>query len=116
MITIPGVASDMIAENIHPANPTHPGMVIKDEIDFLQISIDKLSEISGIAQNDLDDLLNCKRNISMEEALLIEATLDLSADMLINMQNRYNKEMAYRDNSLQVKLSNIRKIAASIFV
>jgi len=29
MITIPGIAPDMIANNIEPAYPTHPGEVLK---------------------------------------------------------------------------------------
>ena len=31
MITIPGVAPNMIANNLTPAYPTHPGEVLKDE-------------------------------------------------------------------------------------
>jgi hypothetical protein len=41
MITIPGVTPNMIANNIEPAYPTHPGEVLKDEIKYRGISQDQ---------------------------------------------------------------------------
>ena len=34
MITIQGVDPKMIANNIEPAFPTHPGEILKDEIEY----------------------------------------------------------------------------------
>ena len=38
MITITGVDPDMIANNIEPLYPTHPGEVLKDEIEYRKLS------------------------------------------------------------------------------
>jgi hypothetical protein len=34
MITIPGVDPKMIANNLEPAFPTHPGEILKEEIEY----------------------------------------------------------------------------------
>ena len=38
MIKIQGIEPDMIANNLTPAYPTHPGEVVKDEIKYRKIS------------------------------------------------------------------------------
>ena len=38
MITIEGVDSHMIANNLKPFQPTHPGEVLKDELEYRGIS------------------------------------------------------------------------------
>ena len=44
MITLPGVRPDMIANNLTPFEPTHPGELIKDELEVLNITQPKLAE------------------------------------------------------------------------
>ena len=39
MITINGVEPNMIANNLTPAFPTHPGEVLKEEIEYRGISL-----------------------------------------------------------------------------
>ena len=60
----------------------------------------------------VNDVLNAKRPINAELALLIEVALDLPAEPLLKMQTRYNMLVAKRDGKFVEKLKNIRKIAA----
>ena len=43
MITIEGIDPNMIANNIDPFEPTHPGEILKDEIEYRGISQRKLA-------------------------------------------------------------------------
>lgn len=102
----------MIANNAEPAVATHPGEIVKDEIDARGISQRKLAQTMGVSYSQLNEVLNGKRPINTELALLIEAALDLPATPLLSMQTRYNLLTAKRDKSLTSRLKSIRKIAA----
>ncbi len=91
----------------------YPGEVIKDEIEARGISQKKLSEILGVPYTMLNEILNGKRNISTETALLVEAALNISAEMLVNMQSAYNLQVARKDKTLKEKFDAIRLSYAS---
>ncbi len=102
----------MIANNLEPAYLTHPGEVVKDEIEYRGISQRKLAEEIGVAYSQLNEVLNGKRPLNTELALLLEAALDLPASPLLAMQTRYNLLTAKRNQSFLSRLRSIRKIAA----
>ena len=114
MITIPGVDTNMIANNLEPYRPIHPGEVLKDEIEYRGISQRKLATAMDVPYTYLNEVLNGKRPVNSELALLIEATLDLPAEPLLRMQARYNMLVTKRDSSFIEKLSKIRKVAAML--
>ena len=60
----------------------------------------------------LNEVLNAKRPITTEFALLLEAALGINADLLVRMQTDYNMQVARRNSSLLERLNNIKKIAA----
>lgn len=73
-----------------PFFPIHPGEIIKDEIEFRGISQRSLASQMGISYTLLNEVLNGKRQVNTEFAMLIEAAMDLDADTLVRMQARYN--------------------------
>ncbi len=94
--------------------PIHPGELLKDEVEYRNIPQKKLAEQMGVSYKVLNDILNCRRPISIQTALLIEAALDIPAHILIGMQTDYNIQIAKSDKSFVERLSNIRKIAAAL--
>ena len=92
--------------------PTHPGEVLKDEIEYRKISQSRLAKQMGISYKILNDILNERRPITTHTAMMFEAALGVPAYSLINIQAEYNLQMASRDKSLAVKLAEIRKIAS----
>lgn len=102
----------MIANNLTPFEPTHPGEVLKDEIEYRGISQRKLALQMGISPTLLNEILNGKRSVSTQYALLFEAALGINADFWIRMQNRYDMQKAKSDKSFLERLANIRKISA----
>jgi len=114
MITIQGVAPNMIANNLEPFFPTHPGIMLKDEIEYRGISQKHLAVAMDIPYTMLNEVLNGKRQVNAELALLIEAVLDLPAEPLLSMQARYNMLVTKRNNKFVKKLSKITKTAVAL--
>ncbi|MDR2563422.1 MAG: HigA family addiction module antidote protein [Prevotellaceae bacterium] len=112
MITIPGVAPNMIANNIEPAYPTHPGKVLKDEIEYRGISQKKFAAQIGVQYTMLNEILNGKRSVNVQFAMLVEAALGIDAELWVKMQTRYNMLTAKKDKSFADRLAQIRKLAA----
>ena len=75
MITITGIDPKMIANNIEPFEPTHPGEVLKEEIECRGISQKELSRQTGIPYTALNEVLNGKRAITTEYALFLTSSL-----------------------------------------
>lgn len=114
MITIEGVDPQMIANNLTPSAPIHPGEMIKDEIEYRGLSQRKLAAQMGISASLLNEILNGKRAVSAEYALLFEAALGIDAEIWIRQQTRYDMQMAKSDKSFLERLARIRKLAAML--
>jgi len=114
MIKLKGVDPQMIANNLTPFKPTHPGEVLKDEIESRGISQRKLSKQIGYSYTVLNEILNCKRVVNTEFALLIEAALGIDAKILIRLQNDYNLQVARKDKKLIDRFNAIRKACAAL--
>lgn len=92
--------------------PTHPGEVLKDEIDYRGISQRRLAEQMGISYRTLNELLNCRRELSADLAMMFEAALDVPADSLMRLQLKYNMQKANNDTTLSERLKRIRQYVA----
>lgn len=112
MITLKGIDPKMIASNLTPLSPVHPGEMIKEEIKYRGISQRKLAQQTGIAYTVLNEVLNCKRPVSTEYALLFEAALGIEAGIWIKAQADYDLIVAKSNKTFAQRLENIRKIAA----
>ena len=67
----------------------------------------------GIPYTMLNEILNCKRVLSTEVALLFEAALGINADMLCNMQLQYNMQSARQNTTLSDRFKAIRRVCAA---
>lgn len=109
---VKGVSPNMIANNMNPSNLIHPGEMIKDEIEYRGISQKALAAEIGLPASVLNEVLNGKRAVTTEYALLLEAALGIEADIWLKLQSDYNKQIARSDTSFMARLEKIRKIAA----
>lgn len=112
MITITGVDPNMIANNLESVYPTHSGEIVKDEIEYRGISQRKLAMQMDVSYTQLNEVLNGKKPLNTEFALLIEAVLDLPAEPLLKMQARYNLIVTKRNAKFVEKLNKVCKIAS----
>lgn len=99
---------------IYGYEPTHPGEVIKDEVEYRSISQRKLAEQLGMPYKALNDLLNGRRTLTVTTAMMIEAALDIPADSLMRLQLKYNMHRAAADSSFMERLSCIRRMASML--
>ena len=114
MITLKGIDPYMIANNLEPYRPIHPGELLKDEIEYRGISQKKLAAEMEIPYTLFNEVLNGKRQLNTELALLIEVVLDLPAEPLLKMQARYNMLVAKHNSKFIEKLNKVRKIAVTL--
>lgn len=112
MINIPGIEDNMIANNLTPSEPTHPGEILREELECKGITQTRLANEMGIRVSLLNEIINGKRDFTIGYAMMVEAALGIDADFWMNMQSNYNKGKVCRDTSFMEKLSKIRRIAA----
>ncbi|MBQ6729399.1 MAG: HigA family addiction module antidote protein [Bacteroidales bacterium] len=94
------------------AFPTHPGEVLKDEIEARGITQRQLAESIGLTYSVVNEILNGHRSLTAKTALMFEAALDIPADALMYLQMKYNMQTTRKDKSVADVLKGIRKIAA----
>ena len=92
--------------------PIHPGELLKEEIESRRLPQTRLAAQTGISYKILNDILNCRRPLTTNTAMLFEAALGISAGLLMRMQLDYNMQQATRDKSFMERLAQIRKYAA----
>lgn len=76
------------------AFPTHPGTVIRDEIEYRHITRRKLAEYTNLPYESINNILIGKQGIDAHFAHLIEQILGIPAYILINLQKQYNMQVA----------------------
>ena len=103
----------MRANDIISAFPTHPGEILKDEIEYRGISQRQLEE-EGIAYSALNKILNARRPVTEKTALLFEAALRVNAEPLLKMQMRYSLQSTKKDSSFMARLAKVRKIVVAL--
>ena len=89
----------MLANNLEPAYPTHPGEILKEEVEYRGISQRQLAMQMGIAKSALNEILNGRRPITEKTALLFEAALGVNAEPLLRLQMQYNIRTITGDKS-----------------
>lgn len=114
MITIQGINNQMIANNIAPSVAVHPGTIIKDELEFRGISQRKIAGQMGISYSQFNEILNAKRPLSTEIALLLEATLNIDAAPLMNLQTDYDLQTTKTSQPFSDRLRRLREICATL--
>lgn len=92
--------------------PTHPGEVVKDELQERGISQRKFANNIGVGYSVLNEILNARRPVTTVSALMFEAALDIPADSLLRLQMKYNMHTARKDKTLVEKLKKISRVAA----
>ena len=101
-------ANDMVSSNL-----IHPGEMIKDEITARGITQKELARQMGVSYTVFNEILNGKRPVTTEYAMLLEAALGTDANIWLGLQTDYNMQKAKQDKTFMKRLENIRKVAAA---
>ena len=106
------ISEQRTANNMMSSMLIHTGEMIKDEIIARGITQKELAQQMGVSYTVFNEILNGKRPITTEYALLLEAALGTDANIWIGLQVDYNMQKMKKDNSFMKRLERIRKIAA----
>ncbi len=78
-----------------PHEATHPGYLIKDEIDARpELTQAELAKQLGVKRSFLNEVIKGKRNITADLAILLEKVLAISADFWMRFQSQYEIDCA----------------------
>ena len=99
-------------KQLTPVFPTHPGAILKDELEYRGISQRKLAMEMGIRYTVLNEILNGHRPLTEKTALLFEAALGIDSEPLMRLQTKYNMLTIKQDASFMERLRKIRHVAA----
>lgn len=95
----------MITKNNIPFEATHPGTLIRDELDARgDFTQRELALLLGVKPSFLNEIINGKRPVTADIAVLLETALGISADYWMKFQ------MQYEIDSARIKEKNILKI------
>lgn len=76
----------------YSASLVPPGEIIKDELKARRLTQKSLAEMMRIPYARLNRIVNAQMPVSPGFALALEATLGISAEMLTNIQKRYDMQ------------------------
>jgi len=112
MTNTPNNANERIANNLTSSELIHPGEMIKDEIMARGLTQKELARQMGVSYTVFNEILNGKRPVTTEYALMLEAALGTKASIWIGLQAEYDMQKVKQDKSFMKRLENIRKVAA----
>jgi addiction module HigA family antidote len=91
---------------------THPGDVLKEEIEYRHISQRQLAKQIGMSHTALNEILNAKRPVTTSSAYLFEAALGVPAEMLLKIQLQFDMHKLQKDQTFLSRLAAIKGIAS----
>lgn len=103
---------EKVANNMVSSMLIHPGEMIKNEIVARGLTQKDLAKQMGVSYTVFNEILNGKRPVTTEYALLLEAALGTDANIWLGLQADYNMQKMKQDRSFMKRLELIRKIAA----
>ena len=85
-------------------NPSHPGSLIKADIDALGLSVVEVAQALGISRQQLHAVIAGRASVTPEMAVRLEKALGSTADTWLRMQMNYDlAQIRARASSIKVK-------------
>ncbi|HBJ6961964.1 TPA: HigA family addiction module antidote protein, partial [Salmonella enterica subsp. enterica serovar Duisburg] len=79
------------------ANPPHPGEIIADVLDDLDIGIREFARALNVAPSTVQRLISGQAAVSPEMAVKLAAVIGSTPDMWLRLQSAYSLEKAERE-------------------
>jgi len=74
--------------------PVHPGEVLRDEIDALEMSAKSLAQELDVPPNRITAILNGQRGVTADSALRLSRYLGTTPEFWLNLQKTYELRIA----------------------
>lgn len=77
--------------------PIHPGKILRDDfLEPMKISVYTLAQVTKVPRSRINDIVLGRRAITTDTALRLARYFGTSAEFWVNLQARYDLEMADR--------------------
>jgi addiction module HigA family antidote len=86
-----------------PIYPIHPGEILADELAELEKTPTELARLLHVPANRISQLIAGKRSLTADTALRLEKWLGVSAAFWMNLQKRYELDIARQNTSAMLK-------------
>jgi addiction module HigA family antidote len=81
-------------EIIMPSTPIHPGEILKDEMEELNLNSSQLAKAIDVPSNRISMIISGKRNISADTALRLGKLFATGPQFWLNLQIAYELDSA----------------------
>jgi addiction module HigA family antidote len=93
-------------------DPIHPGEVLAEQLDALEMNAAAAARALGIPQSRLSQILNGRRSITADTALRLSRWLGTDDEFWLNLQARYDLDVA-RDREGDLIAQTVKPLASS---
>lgn len=93
--------------------PVHPGEILREELETLEMSANALAVALGVPGNRITAILNGQRGITADTALRLSRYLGTTAEFWLNLQKSYELRLAERATGKQIKQTVIPRMEAA---
>jgi addiction module HigA family antidote len=74
--------------------PVHPGEILREELEVLELSARKFAEHIGVPANAITEILNGDRRITADMAMMLGAAFNTGERYWMNLQSYYDAKIA----------------------
>ncbi len=94
--------------------PIHPGEILAEDILVeLNMSGRRLASVLGVSPNRISEILRGRRAITADTALRLSRWLGTSPDVWLNLQQRYDLEMARMEAGEAIERDVVPRVEAA---
>ena len=80
--------------------PVHPGVIVKDNIDALGITIDAFAEHIGVSRQTVHAIISARSSVTADMAVRLGRAFNTSSRVWLNLQSNHDVWEPERDASL----------------
>jgi len=84
-------------------SPVHPGEILKEELEELNISARSLASKLGVPTNRITGILNQKRSITPDTALRLARYFGTSPEFWLNLQQAHDLKMTRQIKGAEIE-------------
>ena len=96
-------------EKLTPLSAIHPGEILKDELDERNIKQKDFAELIGTLPSQLSEILNGKRGINADYAVLIGEALNMDPKIWLNLQSNYELDKSRINDRIRKRVEAINQ-------
>lgn len=83
--------------------PIHPGKVLADELEKIELNAKKLADVIEVPSNRLYQIMAGKRNMTADTALRLGQYFGMSPDFWMNLQSAYELDLARKESGKAIQ-------------